>query len=96
MSARQDLETIELAPNKFIGAVQMQLEAIPQAFFSEEDCARLLSVIANKVESSNWKHFEIADTVMNTLDELVSDIEGRGTLKATLQAIAMHAGKGAR
>ena len=30
------------------------------------------------------------DTVKNTLDELVSDIEARGSHKATLQAIAVH------
>ena len=54
-----------------VARVQPALNNIRAAFnLSEPAVAALLRCIASKVASSNWSHFEHAQELINTLDEM--------------------------
>ena len=54
-----------------VAKVQPALNNIRAAFnISEPAVAALLRCIASKVASSNWSHFEHAQELINTLDEM--------------------------
>ena len=54
-----------------VARVQPALNNIRAVFdFSEPAVAALLRCIASKVASSNWSHFEHAQELINTLDEM--------------------------
>ena len=61
-----------------VARVQPALNNIRAAFnLSEPAVAALLRCIASKVASSNWSHFEHAQELINTLDEMSDYMEDK-------------------
>ena len=61
-----------------VARVQPALNNIRAVFdFSEPAVAALLRCIASKVASSNWSHFEHAQELINTLDEMSDYIDSQ-------------------
>lgn len=81
MTARQPLEVVdyESGPGMLTRSIADSIAAIPQAFFSEEDFAHLVTALSSKVSQSNWSHFDYAEDAIGVLDDLHDDIVYRGT-----------------
>lgn len=52
------------------------IKALDSAFFTPEAAAAIVRALSGRIASCNWSHTDVAETAVNTLDDLHDDLEG--------------------